>query len=73
MGFRVVHDKEGGEDVSHAIHKATGNVVEIHRVGRVFELDLDVVDPKELKKELEKKQQQRQRWPCPPGGPARAP
>jgi len=44
-GFRVVHDKVGGVDKSHALHKKTGKVAPIERRGGVYEWELNIMPP----------------------------
>ena len=43
-GHRLVFDSEGGQDVSYAYHKASGDVVKFCRRNKVYEMDLHV-DP----------------------------
>ena len=43
MGYCVIHDKQQGQDVSHAIHKSSGTTIPIKRVGNIYEWEIEVL------------------------------
>ena len=52
-GHKVVFDKEGGKDVSYALHKATGQYTKFTRAGNVYNLDLVVMPFSEVRRARE--------------------